>query len=230
MDKTEYDITVSDIDREVLSFGSEDFVILGIPVYSGRVPNLAKNIISSMHGKETPIALIATYGNRNYDDALLELKTIMQSNGFLAIAAAAFVAEHSVVQKFGAGRPNDDDLKVVTMFSELLGDKIAGWDAKNHSDLQVKGNPNYREYKSILIKPHAKSSCTQCGLCSKNCPASAISQDNPKKTDRDKCVTCVRCIRICPSKARNFYYFERVIAEKSLKKLCSDYKQPEIFL
>lgn len=230
MNAVEYDITNLDINLKTLSFGTDDFIILGIPVYSGRVPKLAKDIISSMHGKETPIALIATYGNRHYDDSLLELKTIVQPNGFIVITAAAFVTEHSVIQTFGAGRPNDDDIEVIRKFANLLKNKISAWDANNHSDLKIKGNLNYRKYQSIPIKPHATSSCIKCGICAKNCPASAIPMDYPKKTDKSKCVTCMRCTRICPKNARGFYSVEKYIAMKSLEKLCREYKQPEIFI
>lgn len=123
-DTTYFDITQPNVDTEKLSFGRNDFVIIGIPVYSGRVPNLARNIIATMHGDETPIVLVATYGNRHYDDSLLELKNIVQSNRFLAVAASAFVTEHSVVQKFGAGRPDDEDIKLIHKFAQDVKYKI----------------------------------------------------------------------------------------------------------
>lgn len=229
-DITDFNITTHTANMESLSFGESDFVIIGIPVYSGRVPKPAKNTISAIRGNGTPAALIATYGNRHYDDSLLELKTIVQSNGFVAVAAAAFAAEHSVVRKFGAGRPDDEDIKAIHRFAELLKNKINSWDKASHTDLDIKGNPNYRKYKSIPIKPHTTSSCTKCELCAENCPASAIPTNNPRKTDRDKCVTCMRCIRICPQKARSFYTIEKILAEKSLAKLCQGRKQHEIFI
>lgn len=226
-DAKEFDITNH---TENLSFNKNDFLIIGIPVYSGRVPKLAKDTITSMRGKETPVALIATYGNRHYDDSLLELKTLVQSNGFIVIAAAAFVTEHSVIPAFGTGRPNDEDIISIHKFASLLKNKISMWDATNHYDLKINGNPNYRKYQSIPIKPHATSLCIKCGICAKNCPASAISMDNPKKTDKSKCVTCMRCTRICPKNARDFYAIENFIAKKSLEKLCREYKHPEIFI
>lgn len=219
--------------REVfgkLTFEPDDFVILGIPVYSGRVPQVARERISNMIGKDTPIALIATYGNRDYDDALLELKILVQSNGFICIAAAAFVTEHSVVNKFGAGRPNAKDLESIRKFSQQLKDKVYSWSKKTHTDVFVEGNSIYRKYKTIPIKPHATSKCIKCGICSKNCPVMAIPSSNPKKTDRNKCITCVRCIKICPKSARCFHLIEKIVAEKSLEKLCREYKEPEIFI
>lgn len=223
----EYDITNTEHN---LSFGKDDFVIIGIPVYSGRVPALAKKRILSMCGDRTPVALVATFGNRHYDDSLLELKTMVQSNEFLVIAAAAFATEHSVVRKFGAGRPNTEDNKAIQKFTELLARKIKTWDISNHIDLNVNGNLNYRKYQSIPIKPHTTSSCDRCGICAKMCPANAIPLHNPQKTDKSKCITCMRCIRSCPNKARCFYKIEKFVAEKSLVKLCLEYKYPEIFI
>lgn len=229
-DTLDFDITNPNVNVGKLIFTQNDFVIMGIPVYSGRVPQIAANYISSMSGSETPAALIATYGNRHYDDSLLELKNIVQSKGFIAIAAAAFVTEHSVVPKFGAGRPNDDDTKEIHKFAELLKSKITSFNRTSYADLKVKGNPKYRNYQSIPIKPHTKSSCTKCGVCAKNCPTNAIPLNNPKRTDKSKCITCMRCIRICPQKSRGFYSIERFIAERSLEKLCREYRQSEIFI
>ncbi|MCC8122825.1 MAG: EFR1 family ferrodoxin [Oscillospiraceae bacterium] len=223
----EFDITNR---NDSLSFDKNDFVIIAIPVYSGRVPALAAKFFSSMRGEKTPAALIATFGNRHYDDSLLELKTIVQTNGFMVIAAAAFVTEHSVVQKFGTGRPNAEDCKEINKFSDLLTSKLKSWDATSHIDLRVKGNPNYRKYQTIPIKPHTTSSCVKCGLCAKMCPAGAIPSDELQKMDNYKCITCMRCVRICPQKAREFYKIEKFIAEKSLVKLCREYKYPEIFI
>ncbi len=227
---TEFDITDNFADMDGLNFNGNDFVIIGIPVYSGRVPELAKNIIMKMKGNNTPIALVATYGNRHYDDALLELKTITQSNGFVVVAAAAFVTEHSVVQKYGKGRPNNEDVKVINTFGESVKNKLNIWDISNHTDLKIPGNLNYRKYMSIPIKPHVSSKCIKCGLCAEKCPAGAIPADSPNMTDKSKCVTCVRCVRLCPQKARSFYGFEKLMAEVSLYGKCKTEKQPEIFI
>ncbi|MCL1918938.1 MAG: EFR1 family ferrodoxin [Peptococcaceae bacterium] len=229
----ELDITnpIKDLKETDFTFGKDDFVIIGIPVYSGRVPKLAKKALLSLRGNHTPAALIATFGNRHYDDSLLELKTLVESHGFLVVAAGAFVTEHTVVQKFGAGRPNDEDIRKIHQFANHLANKLHSWNPSNHSDLSIKGNPTYRRYKSIPITPHTiRSQCVTCGACAKQCPAKAISMEHPQKTDRKKCVTCMRCVRRCPQKARSLHKYEEFIAEKSIAKLCRDYKYPEIFI
>ena len=46
------------------------------------------------------------YGNRNYDDALIELGDILTAKGFENIACGAFIAEHSFSRILAAGRPD----------------------------------------------------------------------------------------------------------------------------
>lgn len=225
-DTAEIDITLGDC---TAAFDDKDTVIFGIPVYSGRVPRLAGEKIERITGNSSKAILVASYGNRHYDDSLLELKTIVQSNGFNVIAAAAFVSEHNVVEKFGKGRPDENDLKEIHSFAQLIKQKLSSEDGIS-ADLPISGNPNYREYKSVAIKPHTNSRCTKCGLCAKNCPAGAIPISEPDKTEKEKCVTCIRCIRICPKKARGFYAYEKFFAEKGLEKRCSEYRKPEIFI
>ena len=49
--------------------------------------------------------LMCVYGNRAYEDTLVELADTAEKAGFHVIAAVAAIAEHSVVRRFAAGRP-----------------------------------------------------------------------------------------------------------------------------
>ena len=73
----EYDITQGL--PQSLTFNEDDLVIFGIPVYSGRVPALASQYLQKIKGLSTPAILVSVYGNREYEDALLELKNITKS-------------------------------------------------------------------------------------------------------------------------------------------------------
>ena len=70
-----FDLTVHKEKKPALQFDDTDFVLFGIPVYSGRVPETFLSYFETLRGNNTPAALIATYGCRAYEDALLELKT-----------------------------------------------------------------------------------------------------------------------------------------------------------
>lgn len=87
-----------------MDFGPDDLVLFGVPVYGGRIPSPAVQTLRRMQGSRTPAVLVAAYGNREYDDALLELADIAAANGFIPFAAAALIAEHSIMHSVAAGR------------------------------------------------------------------------------------------------------------------------------
>ena len=186
----------------------------------------------SLHtGDNTPAALIATYGCREYEDALLELKTEVEKRGFKVIGAAAFPAEHSIVNSIGARRPNKADLKEASEYGISLNRIIKKEDSFASFDLKVPGNTPYRKYgKNVLFPKADVSLCTECSACAKICPAGAISLDNPKKTDHDKCIGCMKCVRFCKQKARYVSAFKLNMAAKKLTKVCQSDKKAEIFL
>ena len=76
-------------------FHADELVVIAAPVYSGRVPSKAAERLRSLSAEGTPAVLVVVYGNRAYEDALLELKDLTSEQGFTAVAGAAFIGEHS---------------------------------------------------------------------------------------------------------------------------------------
>lgn len=225
-----YDLTNYKSKDTVLQFKELDFVILAVPVYSGRVPKTALDRLQHVKGNNTPAALVVTYGNRDYDDALLELKTLAEAKGFKVIGAAAFVSEHSMARSIGKGRPNKEDNRIISSFGLQLNKKLAALSDLESAAITVKGNSQYRKYKSTPVHPHGNENCTGCLTCVKLCPAGAISADSPKKTSGKKCISCMRCIRVCPHNARELHKLENWITKKFITRKCKGIKQPELFL
>jgi len=122
---TEMNLTLPASSRAELHFLANDLVIFGVPVYGGRVPETARERFKILRGHRTPAVIVVTYGNRAYDDALLELKTVVEEQGFQVIAAAAFVTEHNIVRQIAAGRPDENDLKVIDRFGAAVARKVA---------------------------------------------------------------------------------------------------------
>lgn len=93
-------------DREgELSFGPGDLVIFGTPVYAGRVPNLLLPYIrDKVKGNGALAVPVSLFGNRNFDDGLIELRNVLEADGFHTVAGGAFVGEHSFSRTLGAGR------------------------------------------------------------------------------------------------------------------------------
>ena len=103
--------------EKVLEFKENDLVICGSPTYAGRVPNIMlpylKNNIKGNGALAIPVVL---FGNRNFDDALIELRNILEDNGFHTIAGAGFVGEHSFSYTLGANRPDEKDMQIAADF------------------------------------------------------------------------------------------------------------------
>ncbi len=121
------DFTAPAVRKEALTFGPDDLVVLGTPTYAGRVPNvLLPYLTEQIRGAATPAVPVVLFGNRDFDDSLMELRNIMTANGFVPVAAAAFVGEHSFSRTLGAGRPNAADLAEMDDFARAAAQKIGG--------------------------------------------------------------------------------------------------------
>lgn len=217
--------------RPDYGFTENELVIVGVPVYGGRVPKTASERIRKLHGHQTPAVLVATYGNRAYDDALLELKNLLIEQGFRPAAAAAVVTEHNIVRSIASGRPDQEDQKKIQEFGKNLAEKLRSTEsAYALSELTVKGKEPYKPYHTIPLTIKVTSSCTGCGTCIKECPVQAISRTDPKVTDQERCITCMRCVKVCPQNGRKLGFMVQLAMGHKLKKVCAGRKEPEFIL
>ena len=211
------------------SYSSTEALLVGFPVYAGRVPETFVERLHGLQADGTPAVIVAVYGNRAYDDALLEMKTLLEARGFRTAAAAAFVARHNIVPRIAAHRPDAEDLAAARRFARELFDKMenAPSPAPDSPGLPVKGNTPFRPYHRMTVHPAAGRACTSCGLCARECPVGAIPAQDPRQTDAQRCITCMRCVHVCPSHARKLPLLARLLTRKKLSKLCKGRKQPE---
>ena len=211
---TERNITTPLQRKETPCYSAGELVVFGVPVYIGRVPNLQRDYIASIKGNGAIGVPVVVYGNRAYDDALIELRDIMQENGFHNIAAAAFIGEHSFSYTLGGGRPDALDLQIADEFSTRIATQIKDGSPLPHS-IDVPGNPYpYKFYnakssdsKSIdirKVKPETDpEKCTSCGLCAMLCPMGAIDPTNCALVP-GICIKCGACVKKCRPKAKYF--------------------------
>ncbi|MCQ4863270.1 4Fe-4S binding protein [Pseudoflavonifractor phocaeensis] len=208
------------------AFRAGDFCLIGVPSYGGRVPAAAVERLRTLRGNGAAAVLVTAYGNRDYDDTLLELRDEAQAAGFRAVAAVAAVAEHSIMRQFGAGRPDEADRAELADFAARIRTLAERGGGRLE---QVPGNAPYRAYGGVPMKPKAGRDCTLCGVCAGLCPVEAIPRENPKETDAEKCITCMRCVTVCPSHARALNPVMLMGVTQKLKKACEGRKGNAFF-
>lgn len=180
-----------------------DVAVIALPVYYGRLPKLMVEFFRYIKAEGIPAVLAVTYGNREYEDALLELKNESLERGFIPVAAGAFVAHHCMAGKLAEGRPNGDDLAQARELGEKAAALLAGLDRLEGLDLSVKGNFPYVPGSDLPVGPATdRSKCTNCGLCQRNCPVQAINPLDFAEVDGWRCLFCTRCIHSCPAGAK----------------------------
>lgn len=180
-----------------------------------------------MRATDTPVTLVAVFGNRAVDDALLEMRDTLAPLGFRVTAAAEIIAPHSINTDIAIGRPDASDRARIAAFCAQLASKLAE-DAP--AEITVPGNKPYCDYNGLPLKPTGGLRCISCGLCADNCPAGAIPKDAPKKVDKRKCISCMRCIQICPQTARSVPLPLRLAAAATVKKYCAGRKEPAFYI
>lgn len=224
-------ITKTDDRDEIPEFSASDILILGLPVYAGRIPEIVEEYINNLKGYGTKAIVIAIYGNRDYDDALLEMRNILDENGFEVIAAGAFIGEHSFTDKVATDRPDEEDLKEARAFGDSIAVKLEDIGNNAMDSIEVKGNYPYKERGALPpTTPSINDDCKECMDCAEACPTDAISMKDPKKVDVEKCILCCECIKICPENAK-FNADENILGlVKMIEENFSARKDPELFI
>ena len=195
-----YDMTLSTVDAAV-NKNSEDIVMVGCPVYAGRIPPIVLERMANIKGNGQKAIAVVVYGNRDYDDALLELSELLNNKGFTTIAAGAFIGQHCIFPKVASNRPDSEDKMKINQFATEVKDAIKNIQPLDLS--KVKGNHPYKKIVGVPLHPSIdKHKCNRCGKCADECPTHSIDSNNPTKTDDKSCITCCRCINICPQNAR----------------------------
>jgi len=229
------DLTKPAMRLKPLQTGENELLIVGVPVYMGRVPEVIREWLQSIEALNTPTVCIVVYGNRVYDDALRELKDILTADGCVPIAAGAFIGEHSFSSDetpIAIGRPDLRDLSQAEEFGLIIRKKLdAILSIDGIANLYMPGEFPYRgETKLWDVDFIAVSSdCNQCQLCAEICPVGAIDIENSRLIDQEKCITCCACIKNCPRHARTIKPGPVGDASIRLNTLFKEPKQPELF-
>lgn len=226
--------------------------VIAAPVYGGRVAPVALKCLKRLKGNNAPAILIAVYGNRDYEDALIELRDTAVELGFTPLSAGAFIGEHSYSttnMPIAAGRPDASDLQIAFQFGQDSLKKLKEKTTITSPELQaicklkslddklsillssffIKGTSPYKIIQAGKPAcPVCTEACFVCGECVEVCPTHAISisKDGSQiETDINRCIKCCACVKECPNEARVFHTpFAAILHEKFNTR-----REPELF-
>lgn len=221
------DLTNSKTDYHSVELTQEDLAVIAVPSYGGRVPSVASERLNMINGNGARAVLICGYGNRAYEDTLVELQDVTKQSNFQVIAAITAIAEHSIARQFASGRPDSKDSHQLSVYAEQIKEKISNG---NNNEPAIPGNRPYKKTGGAGMIPKPNKDCIKCGVCAAECPVQAIDYNNPKKVNSNTCISCMRCVYVCPHSARKINPVMLSAAGLMLKKVCSDRKECELFL
>lgn len=216
--------------------GEDELLILGAPVYAGRVPEIAMARFARLRSQGGPAVLVAVYGNRAIEDALQELSALARAAGCVPVAGASFIAEHSYSTGKGpiaAGRPDHQDLERAREFGREISLRLRG--AERVRDLRepdLPGSPELRERPVFPVMGPVTDPdrCTACGACEQLCPTGSITTRAISETNEAGCILCSACVKGCAFGARELQgpFIGRI--REWLGENASGRREPETFM
>ncbi len=240
-DFTTFDFTLPEARKMTHEFKEGELVIFGVPTYAGRVPNVLLSYIRECIRADGAAAVpVVTFGNRDFDDSLIELEELLVGDGLKPVAAAAFSCEHAFSYELNAGRPDEADMKAAVRFAVDAAVKIKTMSAEQASPVRVKGHPIVRPYYTPRdrngeaidirkVKPVTGEECDRCGICAEVCPMGSIPADDPAKCT-GICIKCGACVKKCPKKCKTFTDENYLYHMHELEERYKERKEPEFFL
>ena len=124
---------------EHVNLDDETVVVIGVPVYVGKVPLPAVRALDKFSANGAVAVAAVSYGARSYGNALYELQHCAEAHGFKVIGAGAFSADR---RRYGDG-PGEyaGDRDTVVAFSKAAAAKIMRLSGSEIEGLKIKPAP-----------------------------------------------------------------------------------------
>ena len=211
------DFTYPNAREKTYEFGPDDLLIIGLPVYAGRLPNkILPFVQEKIEGDNTLSLPFVCFGNRAFDDGIAELVYELKNAGFRPAAAAAFATQHAFATSLAAGRPDEADIEDAKAIALGLWKSVqkAG-SAEDFAELTVDGNtppgPYYRPKRvdgepAVFLKAKPltdEEKCVRCGTCARVCSMGSIDSEDVTNVP-GICIKCQACVSRCPMGAKYF--------------------------
>ena len=197
-----------------------DLLIVGVPVYTGRIPSLVISPLRQVEGAGRWALPVAVCGNVRMGTCLAELSAILKQQGFIIPAAGNFVAQHSFTCEafpIASDRPDQEDLRQAAEFGRRVAGRIAQ-DAKDitcvyggslYIRMYVSGSTEPTGFVSmpephrptVRVSEHNKQKCDDCGSCVEICPTGSIDPASYLVED-ETCIRCFACTSVCAPGAK----------------------------
>lgn len=225
--------------EEERHFSSDELLIIGSPTYAGKLPNkILPAFQEKLRGENTPVLLFVSYGNRNFDNSLAELLSVLRTNGFLPLAAAAFACRHAFSDRICPERPRVEELAEARGFAMRAAEALKAADPAvleaASLAFTVPGDAEAPYYvpkgedgapaKFLKAKPLTDlSKCLHCGACAAHCPMGSIDAADTSDVP-GICIKCQACVRGCKQGAK---YFEDAAFLSHVRMLEQNFAAPE---
>ncbi|PRX27144.1 4Fe-4S binding protein [Orenia metallireducens] len=231
-----------------INFDDKEVLIIGVPVYGARIPDILLPYLKKLRGNNQPVILVSVYGNVEPGIALKQLYYLLKKRKFKIIGASSFIGEHSFSYekiKLAIGRPDMCDLYKAKEFGEKVVEKL-----KQINDLQSISEIKITEQSTLLarlipiiakvlpkdgaklfakIPVIDKNKCNGCKKCVEICSTKAINEQK-LEVNKKICLRCYACVKYCPLNAKEIEFNMEWLVKKFLNKKGRKRKEPKIYI
>lgn len=212
------DFTTPQNRGEGWKFEEDVLVVFGTPTFAGRIPNKALPFVQTLfEGNNTPAVAVVTFGNRSFDNSLIEVKNELENHNFRTFAAAAVACQHSFTKELAEGRPDLKDWDKINSFIGEVSSILKNTEKREDfvSPVVVPGDDPLKGYyvplgvdgepvQFLKAKPKTiEEACDHCGACAARCPVAAIDFEDETKVP-GTCIKCQACVKVCHTNAKYF--------------------------
>jgi len=207
----EWDITTPAGRSQDRDLSPYEAFVFGFPTYAMRPPRLAREWLATLEGGGRKCATFFSFGGFGVEPCHYTTKKILDQRGFRLAASAQFLGAHTFNLggwRAMAGRPDESDFQTAREFASRSFQRFSGQDQDligplrepEVSEAELDALETRRFVVVSQLPTRAGRECSLCGICEEMCPSGAMDAERGE-ADREKCLTCFRCLANCPEEA-----------------------------